>query len=61
VWIRSYAQTMTTKKSAGARLRTNLGEALQAASQEAGRELEFDEAERHLVDQAAAASDRPKR
>jgi hypothetical protein len=50
---------MTTKTpTAGDRLRADLDEALRLASDEAGRALEFDEAERHLVDQAAASADR---
>ncbi len=49
---------MTTKKSAGARLCADLDQALQLASQEVGRELEFDEAERHVIAQAVAAADR---
>jgi hypothetical protein len=50
---------MTTKTpTAGDRLRADLDEALRLASDEAGRALEFDQAGRHLVDQAAASADR---
>jgi hypothetical protein len=51
---------MTTKTTptAGARLRPDLDAALRLASQEVGRDLEFDEAERHVIDQAAADADR---
>jgi hypothetical protein len=50
---------MSTKTtSAGARLRAELNTALAHAAKELGRELEFDEAERHVIDQAVAAADR---
>jgi hypothetical protein len=50
---------MTTKTpSAGTRLRADLDAALAHASEQAERALEFDEAERHVIDQAAAAADR---
>ncbi|MDW5610005.1 MULTISPECIES: hypothetical protein [Mycolicibacterium] len=50
---------MSTKTpSAGARLRADLDTALAHASQQLGRELEFDERERLVVDQAVKAADR---
>lgn len=53
-----YPHTLTTKAvSAGARLRADLDAALAHASEEAGRALEFDEAERHVIDQAVEAAD----
>ncbi|MGP4055222.1 hypothetical protein ACTWP6_10445 [Mycobacterium sp. 4D054] len=48
---------MTLKKTAPtaeARLRADLDAAQKAASTEVGRELEWDEAERHVIAQAAA-------
>lgn len=48
----------TKTPSAGARLRADLVAALAHASHELGRALEFDEAERHTIDQAVAAADR---
>jgi hypothetical protein len=50
------ASKVTT--SAGQRLRAGLDAALAHAAEEAGRSLEFDEAERHVIDQAVAAADR---
>jgi hypothetical protein len=51
--------TKTTKTTtAGERLRADLAEALRLASHELGQELEFDENERLVLDQAAAAADR---
>src|ERR1700730_3382804 len=44
-----------TKTTAGAKLRADLDQALAHASEEAGRALEFDEAERHVIDQAVEA------
>jgi hypothetical protein len=44
--------------SAGERLRADLDAALAHAGKEFGRELEFDEAERHVIEQAADAADR---
>ena len=44
--------------TAGQKLRADLDAALRHASAELGRELEFDEAERHVIDQATAAADR---
>jgi len=44
--------------TAGQKLRVDLDAALRNASAELGRELEFDEAERHVIDQAVAAADR---
>lgn len=52
---------MTTRKTtpgAGDRLRADLVAALARAGEEAGRALEFDEAEAHTVEQACAAADR---
>jgi branched-subunit amino acid aminotransferase/4-amino-4-deoxychorismate lyase len=49
---------MTKTLSAGARLRDDLATALARVSQELGRDLEFDEAERHVIEQAANAADR---
>jgi hypothetical protein len=52
---------MTTKKttlSAGDRLRADLDAALARTGEELGRVLEFDEAEAHIVAQAAEAADR---
>ena len=48
---------MTTKATAGRRLHDDLNTALQHAGQELGRDLEFDESERHIIDQAVAAVD----
>ena len=44
--------------SAGARLRADLDAALAHAGEGLGRAMEFDEAERHVIDQAAEAADR---
>ena len=44
--------------TAGDRLRADLDSAPTHASQELGRTLEFDEVERHVIDQAVAAADR---
>lgn len=51
---------MTNKNlpTAGDRLRSDLDAALAHAAQEAGKTLEFDEAERHVIAQAVAAADR---
>jgi hypothetical protein len=50
---------MTTKTpTAGQRLRADLDAALAHAGEELGRQLEFDEAERHVIAQAVAAADR---
>jgi hypothetical protein len=51
---------MTTKKTttAGDRLRADLDCALARAGEELGRVLEFDEAEAHVIAQAAEAADR---
>jgi hypothetical protein len=46
-----------TTPTAGDRLRADLNAALAHASEEAGRALEFDEAERHCIDQAVEAAD----
>jgi acyl-CoA reductase-like NAD-dependent aldehyde dehydrogenase len=55
----SYAHDMTTKTpSAGQKLRDDLAAALRHASEELGRQLEFDEAELHVIEQAANAADR---
>jgi hypothetical protein len=49
---------MTPKTpTVGARLAADLDAALAHASEEVGRQLEFDEAERHVIDQAVAAAD----
>jgi hypothetical protein len=49
---------MTPKTpTAGAKLRADLDTALTHASEEAGRALEFDEAERHVIDQAVESAD----
>jgi hypothetical protein len=55
-----YPQAMTTKTpSAGRKLRADLDAALDHARKDLDRpNLEFDEAERHIIDQAAAAADR---
>jgi hypothetical protein len=48
---------MTPKTpTAGAKLRADLDTALAHASEEAGRALEFDEAERHVIDQVVEAA-----
>ena len=44
--------------SAGAKLRADLDAALARAGEELGHALEFDEAERHVIDQAVQAADR---
>jgi hypothetical protein len=44
--------------TAGQKLRADLDAPLRHASAEPGRELEFDEAERHVIDHATAAADR---
>ena len=44
--------------TAGQKLRADLDAALRHASQELGRDLEFDEAECHVIDQAVASADR---
>jgi hypothetical protein len=46
-----------TKTTAGSKLRPDLDQALIHASEEAGRALEFDEAERHVIDQALETAD----
>jgi hypothetical protein len=45
---------MTKTVSAGQKLRADLDVALANAAEELGRPLEFDEAERHVIDQARA-------
>ena len=47
-----------TTLTAGAKLRAELDAALARAAEEVGHALEFDEAERHVIDQAAEAADR---
>ena len=57
--IRRSLRPMTkTTLTAGAKLRAELDAALARAAEEVGHALEFDEAERHVIDQAAEAADR---